>query len=303
LRNAIAITIGEPAGIGPDIVIQAVQQSWPTELIILGNKNLLLSRAKLLNLPFPAHINIIDIPLKAPSKPGELNPENAAFVMQQLEIAKKMAQEKKVNAIVTAPVHKALLNTAGFAFQGHTEFFADGKLSMMLFVAQDKRIALATTHLPLKKVSEAITSSHLENILRLYHQDLIRLFGISHPKILVCGLNPHAGEDGYLGSEEKEIITPVITRLQQEQKDIRGPFSADTIFMKPADAILAMYHDQALPVVKQMSFGHAVNVTLGLPFIRTSVDHGTALDVAGTLKADPSSLKAAIELGRRLSSR
>ena len=318
LPPRLLITTGEPAGVGPDIVIKIAQDVLPAEIIVIGDEKLLLARAKQLKLPLklipfdltlspdindPDTLKIIHTPLAAPCIAGKLDKKNAAYVMRMLEMAHEYAEKKQVDAIVTAPVHKAILNQAGFTFDGHTELFAAlAKVDqvVMLFVTPQTKIALATTHLPLSKVAQAITKEHLEKVIRILHAGLVDQFKKQNPTILVCGLNPHAGEQGYLGSEEIEIISPVVKKLQKEKMKLVGPLSADTIFtekfLDQADAILAMFHDQALPVVKHMGFGKAVNVTLGLPYIRTSVDHGTALDVAGTRQADAGSLKAAILL-------
>jgi 4-hydroxythreonine-4-phosphate dehydrogenase len=309
----LLITAGEPAGIGPDIIIQAAQEQWPAELVVIGDPELLLERSKQLNLPLnlvpfndelspeihsPAQLKIIPVSLQTSCIPGQLDITNAAYVMETLKIAAQQAFIKGY-PIVTAPVHKAVLNEAGFAFSGHTEFFAaqqDLSQVVMLFVVRhnNAKIALVTTHLPLAKVPAAITKTRIMAIAHILSKGLTDLFKIQQPKILVCGLNPHAGENGHLGHEEIDVIAPALTQLQQEGLLVEGPFPADTVFtekhLTQADAILAMYHDQALPVVKAIGFGKAVNVTLGLPYIRTSVDHGTALDVAGTNKADPSSL-------------
>lgn len=305
----LLITSGEPAGVGPDLIAQLALEPWPAELLVVGDPDLLKARAEALNLSLN-HLKIIPVVLKAPCKAGVLNPENSAYVLACLELAHEMASKKEVDAIVTAPVHKGVLNEAGFPFKGHTEFFAQKsglESAVMLFVTPEAKVALATTHLPLSAVSKAITAERLSHHLKILHQSLITTFAIPNPKILVCGLNPHAGENGYLGREEIEVITPALDKLRQEGMDIVGPLPADTIFtekyLKDADAILGLYHDQVLPVVKYMGFGNAVNVTLGLPYIRTSVDHGTALDVAGTLKADAESLKAALQLALDLSLR
>lgn len=319
----ILITSGEPAGIGPDIVIQAAQEQWPAELVVIGDPKLLMERASTLSLPLkleslnnelPPKLNpssflkIIPVSLQASCIPGQLSTTNTAYVIETLKIA---AEQALANAypIVTAPVHKGVLNEAGFAFSGHTEFFAaQEKISqvVMLFVVRQNnvKVALTTTHLPLAKVSSAITTEKIISVARILNKGLIDLFKIPQPKILACGLNPHAGENGHLGHEEIGVITPALEQLRKEGLNINGPLPADTIFtekyLKQADAILAMYHDQALPAVKLMGFGNAVNITLGLPYIRTSVDHGTALDVAGTGKADASSLREAIHTAMEL---
>lgn len=326
-KNAVPkifITPGEPAGIGPDITIQTLQREWPAELIVIADPDLLLARAQQLGLPLslssfephqpatlhqPCHAKIIPIKLKAACTPGKLNPDNASYVIKTLETATDYCSQKIGDALVTGPVQKSILNDAGIPFIGHTEFLAERLNSpqpIMLFVTPQTKVALATTHLPLSQIPSAITADLLINLIRTLHHELQIKFKLPQPKILVTGLNPHAGEQGHLGHEEIDVIEPALDRLRQENIHITGPLPADTIFtekyLKTADLILAMYHDQALPVVKYMSFGHAVNVTLGLPIIRTSVDHGTALDIAGTGRADAGSLEAALELAIRLAS-
>lgn len=314
----IVITPGEPAGIGPDITIALAQQSWAAELVVIGDPDLLLQRAQLLNLPLTLHtvelkapstthisgtLKIIPCQLSAPVTAGVLNPANAQYVLRTLEIATDLCLTQQASALVTGPVHKSVMNNAGIQFSGHTEFLAERcgvKEVVMLFVTDQMKVALATTHLPLAAVPHAITKAKLTATLQLLHNELKKRFAISAPTILVCGLNPHAGEEGHLGREEIEVITPIIQTLQATGLNIIGPLPADTIFteknLRRADAILAMYHDQALPVVKFQGFDHAVNVTLGLPICRTSVDHGTALDLAGTGQASADSLIAAAQL-------
>lgn len=318
----IAITTGEPAGIGPDIVIRIAQQVWPVELIALGDPALLTERAQRLNLPLvlnevdlsetaslhvPGALKIYPIKLTTAAEPGTINPMNAQYVIQQLKEGAALCQNKIAHALVTAPVHKALLNQAGINFTGHTEFFAQychAPQTVMLFIVNKMKVALVTTHIPLAKVPETLTAKRLQLTLSILREALQNYFKLIEPRILVCGLNPHAGEGGYLGREEIDVIRPTLSKLRAQGYQLEGPLPADTIFtkefLKRADAILAMYHDQALPVVKYLGFGNAVNVTLGLPFIRTSVDHGTALDIAGTDKADASSLAEALRLGIRL---
>ena len=321
----ILLTPGEPAGIGPDIIIQLAQHAWPQALIVIADPDLLLERAKKLNLPLaltgwdgqeknakshsPAgSIKIFPHPLKNKSVCGILDTENARYVIETLSIAAQFCLDKKAAAVVTGPVHKSIINQAGIAFSGHTEFFRDYcgvSATVMLFVVDQCKIALATTHLPLQQVSAAITRQHLHAVLNVLHHDLQQRFHIAAPRIVVCGVNPHAGESGHLGREEIDVIAPLLHDLNQQGFHLAGPVSADTAFtptqLKKADAILAMYHDQALPLVKYIGFGHAVNVTLGLPFIRTSVDHGTALDLAGTGQADAGSMLAALKLAIKLS--
>ena len=312
----IVVTPGEPAGVGPDIMLAIAQQDWPVQLVIIASKSLLEERAKLLNLPLtiieydenaPATphkagtITLISSELAVPCIPGELNPLNGAYVVETLRIACDKNISGEFDAIVTGPVHKGLINKAGIAFSGHTEYFAHQANCadvVMMLATPGLRVALVTTHIPLAYVSKAITTERLKRVTRILHQDLITKFGIKSPKIYACGLNPHAGEDGHLGREEIEVITPAFDVLREEGINITGPLPADTIFqekyLNDADAILSMYHDQGLPVLKYKGFGASVNITLGLPFIRTSVDHGTALELAGTNKADPGSFLEAI---------
>ncbi len=314
----ILITPGEPAGIGPDITLQIAQRSWSAELVVIANEELLLTRAQQLGLPLqltpfnpnsahtphrPGHLKIASVPLQNPVHPGQLDKQNAPYVIQSLELASNYCQQKIAQAIVTGPVHKGIINEAKIPFSGHTEFFAKHchvADVIMLFVTPKAKVALATTHLALADVPRALTQKKIITTLRLLHLELSNKFGLTNPKILVCGLNPHAGEQGHLGREEIDIIIPALNVLRAEHKQVIGPLPADTLFtdyqLQKGDAVLAMYHDQALPVVKYMSFGHAVNVTLGLPYLRTSVDHGVALDMAGTGKANADSLADAIHL-------
>lgn len=323
--STLILTPGEPAGIGPDIVLQAAQHDLDATLIVVADPDLLRQRAEQLGIniklydwqePYPCaahlkqHLKVKRVSLTKPVTPGVLVRENAAYVLETLKQATTLCLEHKDYALVTGPVQKSIMNEAGIPFTGHTEFleeYCQVPMTLMLFVVDALRVALVTTHLPLHQVAQAITKTHLEAILNVLQAGLVTHFNLTSPCILVCGLNPHAGENGYLGTEEIEVITPVLNQLRKNGFDLVGPLPADTIFtppfLKKADAILAMYHDQALPVVKYLGFGKAVNVTLGLPFIRTSVDHGTALDKAATGKADVSSLMAAIELALKLSNR
>ena len=312
----IVITPGEPAGIGPDVVLMAAQKSWGAELVCIADRDLLAQRAKQLGLnlallPFttgdapqahqPGRLRYIHVPAPAPVTPGELQVENAFYVLATLSLATELCRCGDAQALVTGPVQKSVINDAGIPFTGHTEFLAQAfncpKVVMML-AAGDFRVALATTHLPLADVPAAITDEHLEKTLGILHNDLQQSFGLKNPRITVLGLNPHAGENGHLGREELDIIQPVVARLQLEGYNLSGPIPADTAFNADwrgkTDAYLAMYHDQGLPVLKFAGFGEAVNITLGLPVLRTSVDHGTALDLAGTGRAQSSSLEAAI---------
>ncbi|MDP2128528.1 MAG: 4-hydroxythreonine-4-phosphate dehydrogenase PdxA [Pseudohongiella sp.] len=317
----LAITPGEPAGIGPELLIQLIQQpgKLPHDcaLVAVADPDLLRSRAALLGLPLtvitwqpgeilpPARaseLHVFPVPLSAPCEPGVLNTDNATYVLETLRAATQLCLDKKVDGMVTAPVHKGVINDAGIAFSGHTEFLAQQchvALTVMMLATEGLRVALATTHLPLKDVSAAITAPMLMRIVRILHEDLKNKFGIAQPRILVCGLNPHAGEGGHLGREEIEVISPVLDLMRAEGMLLNGPLPADTLFtdkyLNQADAVLAMYHDQGLPVLKYKGFGRASNITLGLPIIRTSVDHGTALDLAGSGKADGGSLINAIE--------
>lgn len=311
----IALTAGEPAGIGPDLCVLLAQKRVPARLVAIADRTLLAERARRLGLPLvlkdfdpaqraPAQgLEIIHQPLSAPAVPGTLDPANGRYVLETLTIAVRGCQAGRFDAMVTAPVHKGVINDAGIPFTGHTEFLAEltgTPLVVMMLVGGGLRVALATTHLPLKDVPAAISRESLTDVLRILHRDLAGHFGLTDPRILVAGLNPHAGESGHLGREEIEIITPVLDQLRSEGMRLQGPLPADTLFTRDnlaqADAVLAMYHDQGLPVLKYASFGGGVNVTLGLPIIRTSVDHGTALHLAGTGKIETGSLIAAIDL-------
>lgn len=318
----IVITSGEPAGIGPDLILQIIQQDYPAELVVIGSKDLFAQRAKQLALPVQLHLwseqqprqaqqagvlKLIDVDLEVPCVAGELNIDNAAYVIAMLKLAQQMTQNKIFEAVVTAPVHKAVINQAGLPFQGHTEFFAEQSQTphvVMMLATQTLRVALVTTHIPLAQVAQAITTEQLQRCIRILHAALQNTFGIASPKIFVCGLNPHAGEDGHIGREEIDTIIPCLENLRKEKINLTGPLPADTVFTEKyiaqADAILAMYHDQGLPTLKHQGFGKAVNITLGLPFIRTSVDHGTACDLAGSGLAHSSSLQAAINLAHQL---
>jgi len=308
-RPRILITSGEPAGIGPDLCIAIAQRDWPCDLTFAGDRSVFAARARQLGLPFE-HASILHVSTAVPVVPGQLNTRNGHSVLQMLETAANDCMAGKYAAIVTAPVQKSVLNDAGIPFSGHTEYFAEKtgtSLPVMMLVANELRVALATTHLPLAQVSQAITPRLLEQIVVIIDRDLRRHFAIVAPRILVCGLNPHAGEGGHLGREEIAVIAPTLNALRTRGINVIGPAPADTAFtprmLAQADCVLAMFHDQGLPVLKFAGFGHAVNVTLGLPIIRTSVDHGTALELAGTGKADAGSLIAAVELAIELASR
>lgn len=312
----IAITPGEPAGIGPDLLIKIAQQDWPTQIVAVASAELLTARAKLLNLPLSIKLYdanepvtshkagtliVLPVALADVCQPGVLNTNNGHYVVETLRIASEKNISGEFDAVVTGPVHKGLINQAGIAFSGHTEYFAhQANCSdvVMMLATEGLRVALVTTHIPLAYVSKAITHERLQKVTRILHQDLITKFGIPKPKIYVCGINPHAGEDGHLGREEIDVMIPALDELRAEGMNLIGPLPADTIFqakyLDDADAILSMFHDQGLPVLKFKGFGASVNITLGLPFIRTSVDHGTALDLAGTNKADVGSFNEAI---------
>ncbi|MBC7756465.1 MAG: 4-hydroxythreonine-4-phosphate dehydrogenase PdxA [Bdellovibrio sp.] len=307
----IAITSGEPAGIGPDICVLLAQHEIAAKLTIIGDADMLAARAQLLNVSFDPK-KVLHFPTAVPVIAGTLNPANSRYVLETISRAIDGCVNGEFDAIVTAPVHKGVINDAGIAFTGHTEFLAEQthtKNVVMMLVGGGMRVALATIHMALKDVPAAITKTVLENTIRILHADLIAKFGIINPRVLVAGLNPHAGEDGYLGREEIEVINPVLENLRKENMHLIGALPADTLFAKHhlanADAVLAMYHDQGLPVLKHASFGGGVNVTLGLPIIRTSVDHGTALDLAGKNnsrlgKIDIGSMQAAIQLAIEL---
>lgn len=307
----IALTTGEPSGIGPEISVKAVFEI-STPVCLVGDRTLLDNERIRLGLPdWPAHVSFEHIPLTSPVTYGQLDVSNASYVLKTLEVAATGAMQGRFSAIATAPVQKSIINDAGMPFTGHTEFFADiasvPKVVMML-VSSEKidalRVALVTTHLPIAKLAQAITDQALDETLKILHHDLLHHFGIEHPRIAVTGLNPHAGEGGHMGDEEIRVIGPAIDRARRKGIDATGPYPADTIFvadrLKNFDAILCMYHDQGLPVLKHASFGHGVNVTLGLPFIRTSVDHGTALDIAGKNIANIGSLLTAMKLAQTL---
>lgn len=318
LIKRIALTAGEPAGIGPDLCIQIAQHKQQAQLIAIADPELLRQRAEQLKLPLElievdlshaaqiakvGQLYYLPVSLTETVVAGQLSAANGSYVIETLQTALEGCLDNRFSAVVTAPVHKGILNDAGFNFSGHTEYFAGGagvdKVVMMLATDQ-LRVALATTHLPLRDVADAIRRPMLRQVLSIIIKSLKQQFGIEKPRIAVCGLNPHAGEGGHLGKEEIEVIQPVIDEMQSEQAFISGAWPADTIFNQDKlhgyDAVLAMFHDQGLPVLKHHGFGKAVNITLGLPFIRTSVDHGTALDLAGSGAATATSLQAAIDM-------
>lgn len=312
----LAITPGEPAGVGPDLIITLAQQQWQAMLVVFANAELMRTRANALNIPLtllpydasrtdiqPAgSLYIVDISLQDEVIAGKLNPTNSQYVLDTLHQACQINLNGEFQALVTGPVHKGVINEAGIPFSGHTEFFAQQSNTpevVMMLATEGLRVTLATTHIPVTAVSTAITQPKLDKVIRIIDHDLRTKFGIAKPHIFVCGLNPHAGEDGHIGREEIDTIIPALNALRQEGITLTGPLPADTIFnpkyLQQADTVLAMYHDQGLPVLKYKGFGQAVNITLGLPFIRTSVDHGTALDLAATGQADVGSFSIAIK--------
>lgn len=321
LHPVLAITAGEPAGIGPDLCVMLAQQPQTERLVVIADRELLAQRAQAMGLPWrslpfnragqPAGecgaLPVVHVPLAAAVTAGKLERANAPYVLRTLEIAIDGCRDGRFDAMVTAPVHKGIINDAGIAFTGHTEFLAARTHAphvVMMLAGGGLRVALATTHVAVKNIAQHITTAGLEQTLRVLQHDLTARFGIAAPRIAVAGLNPHAGESGHLGREEIEIIAPLIERLRREGMQVTGPLPADTLFsrerLREFDCVLAMYHDQGLPVLKYASFGSGVNVTLGLPIVRTSVDHGTALELAGSGKIDPGSLRAAIEMAAAL---
>ena len=328
----VAITPGEPAGIGPELTLKLAQYDLEFGIVAIANAKMLQRQAEQLGLDVHIQttaadanstthkagtLKVIDIPMPDSVELGRLNKNNSAYVIETLNTAVDLVQNKVLHAMTTAPVQKSIINDAGIAFTGHTEFIADKTSGhpVMLLANEtlDKntnsylRVALVTTHFPLSQVAKHITSERIEKVLNVLNDDLIQRFGIAKPCIAVCGLNPHAGEGGHLGTEEIEIIIPTLEKLRQQGMNLEGPLPADTAFtqhhLQGKDAIVAMYHDQGLPVIKHQGFGEVVNVTLGLPIIRTSVDHGTALDIAGQGIADESSLLTAVNLAAKLSAR
>ncbi|NCF72455.1 MAG: 4-hydroxythreonine-4-phosphate dehydrogenase PdxA [Gammaproteobacteria bacterium] len=293
----LVVTAGEPAGIGPELCSSLADTPYASDIVVVGDASLLDDRLQVVDTPFPA-----------PVIHGQPDPANAKTLLDGLRHAVEGCLAGRYSGMVTAPLAKSVIADSGIPFTGHTEFLAEltnTDLPVMLLVAGDLRVALATTHLPLREVADSISKEGLTRIIRILNDDLRSKFGIDEPEIVVCGLNPHAGEGGYLGTEDAAIIAPVIDALSRQGLKLRGPLPADTAFTPTAghkDAVLAMYHDQGLPVLKYAGFGHAVNVTLGLPIIRTSVDHGTAFDIAGAGKADAGSLMAAIKLAKKMAS-
>ncbi len=317
MAQLLAITAGEPAGIGPDLCLQLARHEQP--LVVIADKLLLQQRAAQLDIDVPLHdyttatpqtagkLSVLHVPLARSAQAGKLDSANGPYVLETLRRALQGCLSHEFAGMVTAPVHKGVINDAGIPFTGHTEFLAEQThtpLVVMMLAGGGMRVALATTHLPLREVADAITQPLLESVLRILQRDLQRRFGITHPRILVAGLNPHAGEGGHLGREEIEIMIPVLDKLRAEGFNVSAPIPADTLFaahrLRECDAVLTMYHDQGLPVLKHASFGEGVNITLGLPFIRTSVDHGTALELAGTGKANVGSLLEAIKVAMEM---
>lgn len=318
----VVITPGEPAGIGPDLVVQLAQHAWPIELVVCADGALLKERAAMLGLPLsllpyspdvlaaplPAGtLTLLPVSLRAPAIPGQLTVENGPYVVETLARACDGCLQHEFAALITGPVHKGVINDAGIPFTGHTEFFEErsqAKKVVMMLATEVLRVALATTHLPLRAIADAITPALLHDVIAILHHDLRTKFGLRNPHILVCGLNPHAGEGGHIGTEEIDTIIPVLDELRAQGMRLTGPLPADTLFqpkyLDHADAVLAMYHDQGLPVLKYQGFGRGVNITLGLPFIRTSVDHGTALELAGQGKADVGSFITALNLAIKM---
>ncbi|CNK34235.1 4-hydroxythreonine-4-phosphate dehydrogenase [Yersinia frederiksenii] len=321
-NKRIVITPGEPAGVGPDLVVALAQQDWPVELVVCADPALLLARASQLNLPLQLRdyqpnqpplaqqagtLTILPVKTATQVTPGKLDVNNSHYVVETLAKACDGAISGEFAALVTGPVQKSIINDAGIPFIGHTEFFADRSLCprvVMMLATEELRVALATTHLPLLAVPGAITQASLHEVITILDSDLKTKFGIRQPQIYVCGLNPHAGEGGHMGHEEIETIIPALDALRQQGINLIGPLPADTLFqpkyLQHADAVLAMYHDQGLPVLKYQGFGRAVNITLGLPFIRTSVDHGTALELAATGTADVGSFITALNLAIKM---
>lgn len=322
LQPRLAITSGEPAGVGPDLCVQLAQAGIAAQLgaqlIVFADPQLIEQRARQLKIALdiivldtldspcgasrPGVLQVFPVTLASPVTPGQLNPDNVPYVLNLLQQATQACLSGACQGLVTAPLHKGVINDAGVKFSGHTEFLAElthTNLPVMMLETKGLRVALATTHLPLREVADAITPQRLAGVIEILHADLKNKYGIAEPVIYVCGLNPHAGEGGHLGTEEQQIIEPVLDQLRRQGMTLLGPLPADTIFspenLARADAFLAMYHDQGLPVLKFKGFGRAINTTLGLPIIRTSVDHGTALPLAGTGKADPGSFMLAIQ--------
>ena len=295
LTKTLVVTAGEPAGIGPELCNALANSPYADDVVIIGDRRQLDNRLRTIDTPFPVEVT-----------PGSPSSANADTLLAGLRMAAEGCMKGEFAGMVTAPLAKSVIADSGVEFTGHTEYLAaitNAPLPVMMLVAGDLRVALASTHMPLRDVADYLTPERLQRVLHILHQDLKNKFGIESPEIVVCGLNPHAGEDGHLGDEEISFIAPTVDELRKQGLNLRGPLPADTAFTPAAghkDAVLAMYHDQGLPVLKYAGFGHAVNVTLGLPIIRTSVDHGTAFDIAGKGQADPGSLFAAVELAKTM---
>lgn len=309
LLPVIAVTSGEPAGIGPEICLALADAGLPARIVVIGDRELIAERGSWIG-KLVSGIDIEHVPLRVPCVAGQLNVDNASYVIDVIDRALQGCLDGRYAAMVTAPVQKSVINEGGIPFTGHTEYLAEKTGTprvVMMLAGAGLRVALATTHLPLQDVPGAITQQELETTLRIMNADLRSKFGIARPRILVAGLNPHAGEGGHLGREEIEVIAPVLARLRAEGFDVVGPLPADTLFTRKvlagSDAQLAMYHDQGLAVLKFAAFDEGVNITLGLPVLRTSVDHGTALDLAGTGRADPGSLFAAVKMAAEIVAR
>ena len=315
----LVVTPGEPAGIGPEILLQVHRYHPEFRMVAVADPSVLRQAADRAGIDVAVHewqagdplaagqLACLPVPMARPAEPGRPDPANAPYVLDTLRRATTLVLDGDAAALVTGPVHKGVINQAGVAFSGHTEFLAElagVEDVVMMLAAPGLRVALVTTHLPLREVADAVTAARLDKVLRITATDLERRFGLDRPRIQVLGLNPHAGEGGYLGHEDSQVIAPVIERLRRDGLRLDGPVPADTAFTPPrlaeCDAVVAMYHDQGLPVLKHMGFGRSVNITLGLPFIRTSVDHGTALDIAGTGRADASSLFHAIRTAQTM---
>ena len=300
----LVITAGEPAGIGPDLCLALTQTKWSQQVVVIADPECLDARAQQLGVENT--LEVLNVPLSNPAVCGTPDPANAESLLAGLRRAVAGCVDGEFSGLITAPLQKSTINDAGISFSGHTEYLAEltsTPTPVMLLVADSLRVALASTHMPLRQVPDYLTKRRLRDVIEVLHADLITKFDIPEPEIVICGLNPHAGESGYLGEEDAAVIQPVVAEFQQRGMSIRGPLPADTAFTPAAgraDAVLAMYHDQGLPVLKYAGFGRAVNVTLGLPIIRTSVDHGTALDIAGTGKADAGSMIAAVDLAAKM---
>jgi len=318
LPKPLVVTSGEPAGIGPDLCLALAASPWAKRIVVVADPDMLAERARILGVDISlceysadtpqdhSGLQVLPQPLQSPAVCGTLNPDNAQSLLDGIERAVSGCQSREFSGLVTAPLQKSVILDAGIDFTGHTEFLAkltSAETPVMLLAAKGLRVALVSTHMPLSEVPAYLTSERIAAVIRVLHEDLQQKFAITKPRILVCGLNPHAGEGGHLGNEERDVIAPVIQACQEKGMDVVGPLPADTAFTPvagPADAILAMYHDQGLPVLKYAGFGTAVNVTLGLPIIRTSVDHGTALDIAGKGTADVGSMLAAVDMAAQL---